>query len=194
MKQKTKGIERLFRLIGRNQRCDYQYGFFTSEESPDCFFRISFNEHSFLYRLGIAPELDICADGKEYNFPGLQDYDDKKNSWFFPISDNDMMSIAKADCIKSIIIQTPTEHLNLNKEEASVWKSFFLAGVAECIEEVDNARQLEDFYIQRCLAEARFCIMQSVVASPEASVSLAAFAVNPHSEAIISQALTTRKP
>lgn len=194
MKQRTKGIERLFRLIGKDQSCDYQYGFFTSEESPDCFFRISFNEHSFLYRLGISPELVICADDKEYNFPGLQDYDEKKQSWFFPISDNDMLSIAKADCIRTIIIQTPTEHLNLNKEEVNVWKSFFLAGVAECIEEVDNSRQLEEFYIQRCLADARFCIKRSVDASPEASVRLTTFALNPHSEVIISQALTTRKP
>lgn len=80
MKQKAKGIEQLYPLIGGVPRCDYHYGMYTTNESPDCHFRISFNEHSFLYRLGESPELVIYADGKGFTFPGRQDFDDSKLS------------------------------------------------------------------------------------------------------------------
>ena len=182
MKQKTNGIERLYRLIGDN-KYDYYYGLFTTEESPDCHFRVSVNDKSFLYRLGIAPDLVICVSSKKddlqitdsnyqsektYIFPGMQDYDDTKKSWFFPINDKEMLSIAKAECVKSICIQTPIECLDLYRDESNVWRQFFLAAVAECEEGISNSRELEEFCIQRRLAAVRYSLKRHINASEEA--------------------------
>lgn len=98
-KQKYSGIESLFPLLGGDPHCNYCFGIFTTEESPDCFFRLSFNTRSKLFASGIAPELIVVVDRegadkdtgeriieeKQYTFPGMQDYDDGKRSWFYPL-------------------------------------------------------------------------------------------------------------
>ncbi len=198
MKQKTNGIERLYRLIGDN-KYDYYYGLFTTEESPDCYFRISFNEKSFLFRLGIAPDLVICvsqnkddmqtdttcSNEKKYSFPGMQDYDNTKKSWFFPINDKDLQSIAKAEHVNSVCIQTPIECLDLYQDESTVWGRFFLAAVAECIEEISNSRELEEFCVQRRLAAVKYNIKRQINASKDAWDKLIDLAVSDEGNLIL---------
>lgn len=60
-KSSYKGIERLFPLIGSEPLHNCRYGFYTTEESPYCYIRLSFNEDSPFVRFGIEPELIVTT-------------------------------------------------------------------------------------------------------------------------------------
>ena len=180
MKQNAKGIERLYRLIGSDQRFDYRYGMFTTEYSSDCLFRISFSQDSFLRRLGMPPKLIIRTNQKKYEFYGMQDYDESKRSWFFPINDRKMVELADASSIVVMKIEHFDNDLDLFQYEPNVWSAFFRAGVAECIEATDGSLELESFYLQRALACARFEIMTHLKTSKEAIAEMADIVLDPH--------------
>ena len=169
-KPQYSGIENQFPLLGGDPNCDYRFGIFTSEESPDCFFRLSFNSHSRLYASGIAPELTIVVDRegfdkntgerfieeKRYSFAGMQDYDEEKRSWFFPINDSQIQELADADCIKSIVLEKSHKSvIDLFISGQDVWVPFFRACVAECINEEKDSRELQDFCNQYYLTRRK---------------------------------------
>lgn len=95
------------------------------------------------------------------------------------MKDEDVRNIARADCIKILTIQSSIDYLNLNREESNVWKAFFQAGVAECIEETHDSRELEEFHIQRYLAVAKYRMQIDIDQSIEARARLADAAINP---------------
>lgn len=184
MEKDNSSIERLYCLIHNENCCNYRYGFYKQEDSQESYFRISYNESSFLHRLGMAPELIICADGVKHKYLGMQDFDKSKMTWFFLISNDDIQTIAEAESIQEIFIHTLTstskeDILNLNKTEPNVWKAFFSAAVAECIEGVNESRELDEFYIQRLLAEQKKTIKSLLCSNSEVRKALAALALNP---------------
>lgn len=174
------GIKRLYRLIGSESRYDYRYGMFTTEYMSDCLFRFAFSEDSFLYRLGIPPKLVIHANREKYEFYGMQDYDDSKLSWFFPIEDKKLVELADAPGIKGMKIVHYDNDINLIQYEPNVWSAFFRAAVAECIEKAEGALELESFYIQRALACARFEIMTHLKSNRQAVDEMAGIVLDPH--------------
>lgn len=191
MENHCSGVERLYRLIHNEYCCNYRYGFYKQEDSQENFFRISYNESSFLHRLGMAPELIICADGVKYKYLGMQDFDKSKMTWFFFISNDDIQTFAEAESIQEIFIHTlastsKEDILNLNKTEPNVWKAFFSAAVAECVEGVNGSRELDEFYIQRLLAEQKKIIKGLLCSNSEKRDALATLALNPE-ESDISQ-------
>lgn len=191
MENHCSGVERLYRLIHNEYCCDYRYGFYKHEDSHESYFRISYNESSFLHRLGMAPELVICADAVKHKYIGVQDFDKSKMAWFFLIPDDDIQTIAEAESIQEIFIHTLTstskeDILNLNKTEPNVWKAFFSAAVAECVEEVKGSRELDEFYIQRLLAEQKKIIKGLLCSNSGKRDALATLALNPE-ESDISQ-------
>ena len=191
MEKHCNGIERLYCLIHNENCCNYRYGFYKQEDSQENFFRISYNESSFLHKLGMAPELIICADGVKYKYLGMQDFDKSKMTWFFFISNDDIQTFAEAESIQEIFIHTlastsKEDILNLNKTEPNVWKAFFSAAVAECVEGVNGSRELDEFYIQRLLAEQKKIIKGLLCSNSEKRDALATLALNPE-ESDISQ-------
>lgn len=185
-KIESKGIQRLYSLRD-NDGSMYQYGFFYDKETESCYFRIKFEEESFLYRLAIEPILNICADGKCYKFIGTRFFDDTGKIWDFNICDDDMRFIAQANTIEEIYISTTSstskeDILDLNKLESNVWSSFFAAGLAECVNHVENSRQLDEFFIQRFLSMERNKINALLRGYPNVIETLAAIALNPHKE------------
>ena len=169
-KQQYTGIESLFPLLGGDPRCDYRFGMFTTENSQECFFRLSFITQSKHAASGIEPELIIvvdreCADKstgeriieeKQYVFPGSKDVDDGKQSWLFPINDTQMQELADADCIKSIMIFKHHKCVvDLYSAGQEFWSLFFRAGVAECINEEQDSWELTDFCIQYYLTRRK---------------------------------------
>lgn len=166
---RPQGIEQLFPLIGGDSYFDYRFGFFTTEESTDCLFRFAFNEHSKLFASGTEPELIIAIDHqyysaedkqwkieeKQYSFAGRNDFDETKKSWFFQIDDKSLKEIEGANCITAIEIKKKRFRLDLYADSPDIWSSFFRAGVAECINEEPNSRDLLDFCIQYGLAKKK---------------------------------------
>lgn len=189
MKQQSSGIEILFLLLGSNERYDYRYGLYTTEESSDCFFRLSFNKHSKLYASGISPVLEVVVDRefvdkttggrlleeKRYTFDSLQDLDENKCSWFFPISDTHMQEISDADCIKSItIIKSHIIALDLGSTTGQeLWSAFFRAGVAECINDEKDSRELQEYCLQYGLAKKKLELENAIDARAIKASSLA---------------------
>lgn len=191
-KHNVKGIECLYNLIGGEQGCDYCYGMYTTEEPSECFFRISFSENSFLHHLGIAPKLVIRTNQGKHVFYGMQDYDDSKSSWFFPINDKKMIELAEARRIFSIMIVHLENSLDLFQYEPNVWNSFFRAGVSECIEEVENSREFESFCHQRILAGITHEIKKRTVSCKELATALSEIAVNPRIANVINTILSDK--
>lgn len=194
-KQQYTGIESLFPLLDGEPRCDYRFGLFTTEESPDCFFRLSFNTHSKHAASGIEPELIIvvdreCADKttgeriieeKQYVFPGSKDVDDEKLGWLFPINDTQMQELADADCIKSImVVKNHKCVLDLYSVGQEFWRLFFRAGVAECINEEQDSWELTDFCLQYNSIKCRNKIESVIIASGVKASSLVPAAINPN--------------
>lgn len=194
-KQQYTGIENLFPLLGGDPLCDYRFGMFTTEGSPDCFFRLSFKTHSKHAASGIEPELIItvdreCADNstgeriieeKQYVFPGSKDGDDGKLSWLFPINNTQMQEIADADCIKSIMIfKNHKCVVDLYSAGQEFWSLFFRAGVAECINEEQDSWELTDFCLQYDSIKRMKKIEAAIIASGFKASALVPAAINPN--------------
>lgn len=198
-KDHPQGIERLFPLVGADTRYDYRFGFFTTADVPGCHFRISFNWNSELFASGVEPELIIIIDTKHYTgeevngkleekrycFVGRNDYDELKMSWFFPIKDKDMYMISEADCITAIEIRKKRFRLDLFTDSPDIWSAFFRAGVAECINEEMDSRELREFCLQYGLAKKKHqlektisannvmaTVLADLMASPEGSIDM----------------------
>lgn len=197
-KDHEQGIEQLFPLVG-DSRYDYRFGFFMTEDYPGCHFRISFNKNSELYASGVEPELIIIIDTKHYIgdevkgkleekrfcFVGRNDFDEQKMSWFFPIKDMDMYLISDADCITAIEIRKKRFRLDLFTDSPEIWSAFFRAGVAECINEEKDSRELREFCLQYGLAKKKHQLekvihanntkataLADLIASPEGSIDM----------------------
>lgn len=194
-KHNYSGIESLFPLLGGDPHCGYCFGMFTTEESPDCFFRLSFNTHSKLYASGIAPELVVVVDRevadkdtaeriveeRQYIFPGMQDYDDGKHSWFFPINNTQMQELADADCIKSILlVKNHNSVLDLYTSGQEIWSMFFRAGVAECINEEKDSWEFKDFCILYDSIKRGKMIEAAVIANSVQASDLLVVAIDPN--------------
>lgn len=190
MKQKSKEIERLFPLIGGNSKCDYRYGMFTSENLLFCCFCLSFSEHSYLYRLGSSPSLCVFADGRELHFDGYQNLTDSKTCWFFPIEDANLKVLADAIHIDRVAITRPNKTLlDLSSYEPEVWESFFQAAQAQCVNEINNTREYEDFLMKRIQVAIRLIIRQQLDMSKDTPERLLTLAENPKLQESISALL-----
>lgn len=191
-KDHAQGIEQLFPLIG-DSRYDYRFGFFTTEDTPGCHFRISFNKNSELYASGVEPELIIIIDTKRYIgeevkgkleekrycFVGRNDYDEQKRSWFFPIKDKDLYEISEADCITAIEVKKKRFRLDLFTESPDIWSAFFRAGVAECINEEMDSRELREFCLQYGLAKKKHQLEKTIYANNTTATYLADLMASP---------------
>ena len=187
-----KGIELLFPLLGGDPHSDYRYGFFTSEESLDSFFQIAFNSHSKLFGLGIEPELIIIFNSKTYRedntckieekrfiFFGRNDYDEQKTSWYFPIADKAMQIISEAECITAVEIKAKHFRLDLFSDSPDTWSAFFRAGVAQCLNEENDSRELLEFCLQYGLAKKKLQLGEAVEARIISASYLATIVARP---------------
>lgn len=191
-KDHAQGIEQLFPLVG-DSRYDYRFGFFTTEDTPGCHFRISFNKNSELYASGVEPELIIIIDTKRYIgeevkgkleekrycFVGRNDYDEQKRSWFFPIKDKDLYEISEADCITAIEVKKKRFRLDLFTESPDIWSAYFRAGVAECINEEIDSRELLEFCLQYGLAKKKHQLKKTIYANNTTATYLADLMASP---------------
>lgn len=187
------GIEHLFTLVAGDSLYDYHFGFFMTEDYPGCHFRISFNKNSELYASGVEPELIIIIDTKHYIgdevkgkleekrfcFVGRNDFDEQKMSWFFPIKDKDMYLISDADCITAIEIRKKRFRLDLFTDSPEIWSAFFRAGVAECINEEKDSRELREFCLQYGLAKKKHQLEKVIHANNTKATALADLMASP---------------
>ena len=183
----TQGIRHLFPLLSREKKNNYYFGVFSAEESPDYYFRLSFDSHSELYASGIEPDLIITIDfrynAKEENkwkieekrlcYFGINDFDDEKQSWFFMISEKDLRIIADADYITSIEIRKGRFKLDLLVDSPDIWIAFFRAVVAECVNEVKESRELMEFCLQYGLAKKKLQLENAIEAKDTKATDIA---------------------